>query len=244
MLKTILTLSFLLLTISISAKERAFRVERYYPTVSGYAIAWGIPGLELDFEKLDKMSIDEIEKAVDLSAVKNFVVDLETNQIIDTIENEDMVVFNIGNIHFGNHYALSLDKIVIENKPVMADTIMVTEHYKWSNHVAKILMIESSETNELKTTAIDATETFNLLQKKLRESILDKNIDLFDTGAINLNLVKTKFIPNVGDVMELSFDYSHPKSDENALEVIAQVRFKYVQGKIIPFILSVKQKQY
>lgn len=243
-MKSIITLVILLLSTSIFAGERAFRVERYYDTANGLAVAWGIPGQNLDFEKLDKMSMEEIEATIDLSKVKNFIVDLETNQIIDTIENEDFVSFNIGGMHFGNHYSVSLDKMRVENFPGSYDMTAVIENYKWSNSVTKIIAVESLDQNQIKTTIIDASETFETLHNKLKESILEKNLDLFENGAFNINNMETKFIENVGEVTELSLDYCFPKSDKNALEVIAQVKFKYVQGKIIPFIYSVKQKQY
>lgn len=244
-MKNIILLLAYLMTFNFSqAAERAFRVERYYPTVDGYAIAWGIPGQKLDFEKLDKLSIDEVEKELDYSSVRNFIIDLETNQIIDTIENEDFVMFNIAGMHFGNHYSLSIDKLWIENKPSYSDTILITENFKWSNHPSKILLIDRSDKNELNTVTIDAVETFQLLHQKLKASILPQNMDLFENAASNLNKVEIKFIENVGEVMEFSFDYAYPKSEENSLEVVVQVRLKYDQGKIIPHILKVHQKQY
>nr|BDT29704.1 hypothetical protein BHI3_31700 [Bacteriovorax sp. HI3] len=230
------------------ASERAFRIDRFFPVVNGYAVAWGVPGQNLDFEWLDTLTYDQIDQHLDISSVRNFVVDIESNKILTVVgandeERDEFVVFNVGDTHFGNHYNLSLDKLAIQNLGYDTDAIVLTENFKWSNYVSKILLI-NRETKDLKTVELKGDETMEVLRKKLRESILPKNIKLFDDASENVTFNETKFLENVGDVNVITFDYSYPKSMENALEVVATVKMKYENGKVIPYILSVKQKQY
>lgn len=242
-MKSLLIGLVLVLASEAYAFERPFRIDRYYPTVSGYAVAWGVPGKNLDFERLDSLSEDEIEKELDFSSVRNYIVDIQNNQILTTIENDEMVVFNIAGIHFGNHYSISLDKLAIQNIGYDVDAIGVTENYKWSNNLSKILLVNTSKPMS-ESAEVDAAYTMNLLREKLKLSILASNMELFENGSENIYKIETKFIENVGDVNVITLDYAFPKQDKNALEVIATVKMKYENGKVTPYILSVKQKQY
>ena len=244
MKKLLIGLSLILATQMTSAAERPFRIDRDASTVNGYAIAWGIPGKSFDFEKLDTMTDEEIEKIIDLDSVKNYVVDIQTNQIITILSGEyDMAVFHIGNIYYGNHFGLGLNNLAVENLENNQNVTTVTEFYKWSSAVSKILVIDSTDPI-LKTQELDASDTMDVLKNKLRLSILKKNMDLFDTAAENIYDIKTKFVENVGNVNVFTFDYAHPKQDTNALEVIVTVKMKMENGKIVPYVLDVKQRQY
>lgn len=197
------------------AFERAFRVDRLFPVVNGYATAWGVPEQNLDFEWLDTLTYDEVKEQLDISSVRNFVVDLETNKILTTVEsNDDFAVFNIGDVHFGNHYSLSLNKLAIQNTSFDTDFLVLTENYKWSNFVSKILLV-NRETRDLKTVELDSQWTMDLLKKKLKESILPKNMPLFEEGSENITFNETKYLENVGEVNVITLDYSYPKSMEN-----------------------------
>ncbi|MBY0414305.1 MAG: hypothetical protein K2Q18_09070, partial [Bdellovibrionales bacterium] len=108
----------------------------------------------------------------------------------------------------------------------------------------KILLIDSSE-REVKTVVIEATPVMDLLRSKLKLSILDANLDLYEHAAENIYKIETKYVDNgVGDVNVFNFDYAFPKQDRSALEVVTTVKMKYENGKVTPYILSVKQKQY
>ena len=225
------------------AFERPFRIDRYENNSHGYAVAWGIPGTSLNFEKLDTLSDLEIEKVLDFSSIRNYVVDLQTNEILTTIENGDMVIFNIGNIHYGNHYNLSIDKLAIQGTGYGIDSLAVIESYKWFNTIPKILLIDTNAV-KLKTVEINAAETIKLLKDKLKQAILPINMDLYENGAENFTKIETIFLENNGEVNVISLDYEFPKQDKSALQVIVTVKLKYSNGKIIPYILGVKQNQY
>lgn len=225
------------------AAERSFRIDRYYPTVDGYAIAWGIPGMSIDFEKLDQLSSDEIENTIDIGAIRNFIVDMQTNQILTTLINDDaMVVFNVGDVHYGNHYSVGIEKLAILNVKYDVDTIAVIENYKWFNELSKILLVDRSGP-VVKTVELDGNKTMEVMRRKLELSILPSNMELFKKGAENINEVKTDF-QNGEQVNIISFDYSFPKQDRNALQVTATVKMKYENGVVTPYILKVEQSQY
>lgn len=229
------------------AFERAFRIDRYFPVTNGYAVAWGIPGKNLDFEWLDTLSYEDVSKEIDIPFVRNFIVDVETNTILTTVgsndeDRDEYVVFNVGDIHFGNHYGVSLNKVAIQNIGYNTDALVITENYKWFDDVSTILLV-NRDTRELKTTELDAKFTMELLRKKLRESILPKNLELFEDASESVQF-EIKFLENVGEVNVITLDYSYPKSMENSLEVAATVKMKYENGKVVPYILAVKQKQY
>jgi hypothetical protein len=232
----------LILTVQVSnAFERPFRVDRGFSTQKGFAIAWGIPGKNLDFEKLDSLSEGELEKNLDIDSVRNFIVDLQTNEILTIIENEDgYVTFTVGDLHYGNHYGLSLDQISVSNLSYGVEAIVVTAGYKWSSEVLKVLLVDTNE-HKIKTVELDAAPMMNTLREKLKKSILPKNMDLFETGAENLYSIEQRPSPNDGYLNVITLDYAHPKQ-EDSLEVVATVKIKYENETLVPYILDVEQK--
>lgn len=244
MKKLLIGLAMILTAHVTNAAERPFRIDREASNVNGHAIAWGVPGKTFDFEKLDTMTDEEIEKTIDLDAVRNYIVDIQTNQILAVLTNEsNMAVFNIGNFHYGNHFDLGLHSLTIEKLDYNLQVITLTEYYKWSSDVSKIFVIDSMKP-VVKISELDASETMGLLKKKLRLSILKDNLELFDTAAENSNGITSKYVEKIGNLNVFSFDYSYPKQDTNSLKVVATVKMKMENGKIIPYILEVKQNQY
>lgn len=240
----ILTLLFIQTSL-LFASERAFRVERYYPTVSGIAVAWGIPGVNLDFEELDRLGFEEAQKQIDINAVRNYVVDIETNKILDIVQSEDdadFVSFNLGDYHIGNHYSLSLEKLSIQNLNYNVEAIVLVEGYKWSSNFSKLYLIDRN-TPVVSTTILNGTELMNKLNQKLKLSITKSNMDLFENGAMNIHTIERTYKEKIGDVNIITLDYSFPKSEENSLEVKVVVKFKYENGVVNPYIISVKQNQ-
>lgn len=225
------------------AFERPFRIDHTSETVKGYSIAWGIPGKKLDFEYLDTLSDYEIEKHLDISSVKNFLVDVQTNSIIKTLTTYDEnVSFFVGEINYGNHFRFSVHEIAIQNVEYQ-DVMAVIEQHKWSSSLTKFFILDR-RSDGIKAIEVDAKATNEMLSKKLRQSILPANLDLFDTGAENVSIDATKFLDSVGQVNVFTFTYEHPKSEDNILEVVVTAKLKYENGKVIPYVLNVKQRQY
>ncbi len=243
MKKACLVLLVLFSINTLMASERFFRVDKTAAITNGYAIAWGVPGKKLDFERLDTLSIDELEKELNFSDIRNFVVDLQTNKILTTIQNEDMVEFTLGDSHYGNHYHLSLSKLSILDQGYEMESLAVVENNKWTSSLSNILLINTSN-NKLETTQFDGFELQKQILEKLKLSILDKNIRLFEEGAVYFMENETEYVENVGYVNKIKFDFSIPKSDENSLEVKVAVKLKIIDGKLTPFILKVEQRQY
>jgi hypothetical protein len=238
---------FFILTViffqSANAFEREFRVDRSSSVSNGYAIAWGIPGTKLDFEELDKMPSEDIYTFVDSHNIANYVVDLQTNKIISSLDNSQFAELNIGLTHIGNYFDIGLEKLEVENAGVNIEAMAVVYNYKWANEFKKVLLIDS---NEINLTAKEVSvESLNIdLQKKIGKFIKKENVHLFNDGAVNLNEVKPFFINQDGNANKFSFDYAIPKSEEKTLRVEAVVKLKLADDKIEVSVVSVTQKQF
>jgi hypothetical protein len=231
----------LALTSQVShATERAFRVDSDHPVVSGYAIAWGIPGVNIDFEKLDPLSYEEIEKLLDISSVVNYVVDIEKNKILTTIDNDEMVDFRIGDTDFGNHYSLWLSKLAVQGVDYETDVISMTESYKWTSSITKIILNNPRDLNT-QHIELDGGLIMKALYDKVKKSILPANMYLYENGAETISNVETKRLASGEEVNVFSFSYEIPKGDEGLLDVVVTTRLKYENGKMTPYVLNVKQ---
>lgn len=242
MKKLIIGAALVLTSLSSFATERAFRIDSTASVVNGLAIAWGIPGVNLDFEKLDALPYEEVEKQVDLNAVRNFIVDIKTNKIISTMGDDEMVDFSIAGVSWGNHYSLTLESLAIDNLDPEYRAVVLVQNFKWSNYVSNIYIVNAySSTTEVKE--FDAGYTMDTLRSKLRLSILPKHLNVYDDGAENIYSFKNEYT-NAGKVNVIELDYSFPKEDKPGLEVKATVKMKIENGKVVPYILDVKQKLY
>lgn len=235
-------LAFALTSQASFATARAFRIDNNKTTVNGYAIAWGIPGVNTDFEKLDALTDEEILKELDTSSVVNYIVDIEKNKIITTIDYNDMVDFRIGTMGFGNHYSLWLSKLAVTGVDYETDVIAMTESFKWNSSITKIILNNSRDISS-KHTEIDGGLVMHELIEKVKKSILPANLHLFEDGSENITSVETKRLDSGEEVNVFKFSYEIPKGDDGLLEVETTVRLKYENGKMTPYVLAIKQNK-
>jgi hypothetical protein len=233
----------LILTISSNAfaTEREFRINGL-TALEGFAIAWGVPGEKIDFEKLDNEPEEVIREFIDNSKVVNYLIDLEHNKIISTLTADgDYVDYSIGNYHVGNHFSLSLAKpLAIAGLPDHYVPIpSIVTSMKWESSIREeILFLDTVEKDQLHS--IQAVGLNDQIQSQIRAKIKSKNnIKIFDVAAIDLYDLKT--IQNSSDLLnEMHFIYSIPKTDDS-FEVKAIVKLEYKNQTIIPRVVSIQE---
>lgn len=226
--------------LSAFAGAREFRINRGSISPDGYAIAWGIPGQQLDFEALeateastDKFINENIEK------VRNYLVDLETNKILLNMENEDaeFVEFNLGGTHIGNHYHIDVKSIYVEGEGWNSDAIAIIENNKWSNALSHVVIVNRESGVKVTLDAQIHQQIVDTIRAKLNKTQRDK----FDKGAVTLNIEETS-LDKVGNVNLVTLESNIPKSDEDGITVRSYVKLLLKGGKIEVQALSVRAK--
>lgn len=227
-----------------NASVREFRVNNTTDSKMGYAIAWGVPGLSFDFEKLDLGTEDEINNFVETQNITNYVVDLKTNTILSHIKN-DLKEFSIGTINYGNHFSLSLERLTIEGLTAVSyqiDAVAVVENYKWSNNLSSILLVDHSQLT-LKVTELDGTTIENDIKAQIKNKISQSNQKIFNEGATTLTSIESVIINNYDEINKMNYTIEIPKSDGKLLFLEVLVKLTYTNGKLTTKVVSFKQKQ-
>lgn len=219
--------------------ERDFRIDQDASIYRGYAIAWGIPGRPLDFEKLDNMSDEEILKFIDKEEVRNFIVRIKDNKILATLDS-DMVDYHLGNYHVGNHFTLELSSLVIAGVTSSMDQLVVISNYKWSSELSKIMILDRYNPGKVAQYSTDEMNDEILMQ--MRTLIKRENMSLFDNGEINIGDIESVVVNNK-EVNKISYNFAIPKSEGKTLDIVATIKLSLVNGKIVPKVILIKQSK-
>lgn len=243
MKKSILAFIAMALVSNSFALEREFRVDRTSSIVDGYAVAWGIPNVPLDFEKIDALGYDVASETVNFDKVENFVVDLQTNTILTNMNNSEFADFTVSDVRFGNHYRVSLETLGVDGLEYNVDALAVIENSKWSSNFSKLLIINRTQLTPF-TKVIDGTLFSVSLTNAIKKSITEDNIELFVTGSMNIVSIEKEYIADEGLVSKITLDFTFPRSEENSLKVEALVKLNFHNELILPRVISVTQEQY
>lgn len=243
-MKTVLmSLAFVLSLSTAQAFERPFRIDQNTDIVKTYAIGWGVPGTNLDFEVLDLLSEDDLYKVLDTDLVRNYVVDIPSNKILKVIDDQEnemsSVRFSVGSINYGNHYNVALANLAIEGSGY-EDALAVVQEYKWTNNLSYILLV-NRDNNYVKSLEINPSEMMNDLRNKVSKMLSKKELALLEERVETL-YTEVKATKNGEKYNEMRLTYDLPKSDEKMISLVLKVKIKYVNGKLVPQVLSLKKE--
>lgn len=137
--------SFLLASSSL-ARTRWYRINPETVTVNGYAIAWGVRDVPVDFEQIEQSdeSIEEFLKRYDHLFV-NYLVDVEREIILSEIPSESFFG-KIGKYRLGQYYSVSLVELpdidgLMENQTLL----LMNQNWKWDNFFSAAIVVEKNE---------------------------------------------------------------------------------------------------
>lgn len=123
------------------ATERAYRIERNEVSTNGYAIAWGLKGKLVDFEKIEQAGQEAVSRFLfdeqNYNLMQNYVVDLETGAIlVNLTDTNPMISTHLGGQHLGNHFAWGIGAVSINGLNPQVDedidAFAVFASSKWS----------------------------------------------------------------------------------------------------------------
>ncbi|WP_142694599.1 hypothetical protein [Bdellovibrio sp. NC01] len=222
------------------AGAREFRINRGSISPDGYAIAWGIPGQQLDFEALEATE-ESTEKFINenIDKVHNYVVDLETNKILLDLGNGDgeFVEFSLGGTHIGNHYHIDVKPMYIEGEGWNSDAVAIIENTKWANNLSHTLIVNRESGVKVTLDAKINDQLIAAIRAKLSKAQQEK----FDKGAVNMTIEETS-LDKVGNVNLVTLESYIPKSEEDGIVVKAYVKLVLKAGKIEIQALSARAK--
>jgi hypothetical protein len=220
---------------------REFRVNTFdYSVKDGYAIAWGIKGELLDFEKLENASDEEISKIISNPNLANYVVDLRRNKILSVYDDGEMVEIDIDH-RYGNHYQLMLyNSFIVENLPNnLKVSPTVVSGIKWWSAISEVLLIDEDKKDNV--TPADLSDFDNILDAQIKPKLTKKNLEIYEDGAGQIESIETVTFKNKV-YNEIKYTYDIPKTDIYfTLRAIVEVR--YENGKLIPKLISMTQKK-
>ncbi len=241
-MKKLLGVVVLSLLSSVSmAKEREFRINAG-SVAGGVAVAWGIPGEKIDFEK-----IEESDEAVTdfvtarLSAIQNLIVDLETEKVLKVFTNEgdgEFVDFRLGGLRYGNHYSMSLAEVtVIKNSGTTA--IAMIQNFKWSNHISALYMIDRQNGVKISKEELGAHQK---IMTAIKAKLTKRQLKLIDVREETVSIT-SDFSQKNGYVNKVSITAEIPKSEEAAYGIEANVKLSYENETLAVDVASVKFKK-
>ncbi|MBC7712258.1 MAG: hypothetical protein H7177_02905 [Rhizobacter sp.] len=242
MKKLAVIIALVLSTTALMASEREFRINKGSVAENGYAIAWGVPGKKVDFEALDKSSEEEISKFLESSTIVNYLVDLETNKILSTLDSEE-AEYSIAGQRYGNHFHIGLEKLEIDGIGYDLDAVAIIENWKWSNSITDLIII-NKENNDVNISLDMKDNKFNSLVMNAVSKGLKKpaEIDMLANGAVSINDLHNEYLENIGSVVKLSISSEIPKGEEPVLEVEATIQVTMVNGAPSVKLISISSK--
>jgi hypothetical protein len=220
------------------AELKSFQVLNGYPENS-LALAWGIPGQKINFDIFSDMTADEMFDYVYNNDVRNFLVDSYSKEIIMVLD-YDSVLFNFKDgVIGGNHFYLEAKEFLIKGLPNCVFNTAIIESGKWDSEIITIVLADRC--NGSKNIILDAEDLNVEIQKQMLSFIDAENLSVFNSGASNVSIMDSTLYKGER-VNRFHFSYQIPKSEEDkSIGVEANIRFKYVDGKIKPEVLSLEQ---
>ncbi|MGZ3787757.1 MAG: hypothetical protein ACXVLQ_04500 [Bacteriovorax sp.] len=181
-----LSLSLFLSSINAYAKERLFRINPETVTKNGYAIAWGVRDLPVDFESVEQSdeSINAFLAKYDTQFV-NFIVDIEREVILSEIPS-DSVSGTLGNIRLGNDYSVELFEINnAAGLEYRQSLLLATQDWKWDNSFSDAFVVEK---NALQTKLINHFDLKDDIHAELDSKLSLYQKKTLENKALNYSL--------------------------------------------------------
>lgn len=144
------------------AEKRSFRINPD-SAVDGYAVAWGVEKAKTDFEKFDQLGDEAPARLLKKKGkrVKNFIVQLETNTILETIGGEK-VDGRVGGAYLEeSDYNIAIAPVPAKGLDYRQRLLLVLSNEKNNRVVSKMLVIMEGDGQATQVNARDVR--FNAL---------------------------------------------------------------------------------
>ncbi len=234
----ILFMAMSLISLNAFSAAREFRVNGYSAN-DGYAIAWGVPGKLIDFEEVEK---DE-EKVSDLwnqvSSMRNYLVDLQTNKILATMREEpdELVAISLGGM-VTNYYSIALQSLGdYHKKNCECEIVGALETFKWGSSLSSVFVISKKDLQPVVVKRINDLEDRILAAAKA--TLTPAQVKQFEKGVIDINIKKAGDDAQARNYYRISWESSVPKSTTDALvTVTARLKLNLTENNDVTFTID------
>ncbi|WP_413587046.1 hypothetical protein [Bdellovibrio sp. HCB274] len=233
----ILFVAMSLISLNAFSAAREFRINGYSAN-DGYAIAWGIPGQLIDFEAVDQ---DEEKSAAlwqEMPSMRNYLVDLQTNQILATINEEpdELIAVTLGGMST-NHFSVYTQTLGNYYKAGDDELVAVIEAHKWGTSLSSVFVV-SRDTLQPK-----ATNRINDLEERMLNAAKTKltaaQIAQFDKGAVYINIKNGGYDEQAQQYYLITWESSVPKSiDDPLVTVTARLKLQVTKEREVKFTID------
>jgi hypothetical protein len=193
----------------------------------------------IDFEEVEKDETKVSELWEQMSSVRNYLVDLQTNQILATITDEpdEFVAMSLGGMvtnhfsiktqNFGSYYTADDD----------CELVGVFESYKWSTSLTSVFVVSNSNLkpvvvnriNDLQERMLDAAKT----------ALTPAQVEQFDKGAIYTTVKDSGYDDHAEQFFQITWESSVPKSmDDPLVTVTARMKLQLTKDHDVKFIID------
>ncbi|WP_413578310.1 hypothetical protein ACLVWU_07185 [Bdellovibrio sp. HCB290] len=234
----ILFVAMTLVSLNAFSAAREFRINGYSAN-DGYAIAWGIPGKLIDFEEVEKDEEKVSELWTEMSSMRNYLVDLQTNQILATIteEPDEFVAIRLGGMGT-NHFSmntLSLGNYYTKNDE--CEIVGVFESFKWSTSLSSVFVISKKTLQPVVVKRINDLDDRMLAAAKA--ALTPAQVAQFDKGAVFTSIKEAGYDEQAQEMYQITWESSVPKSmDDPMVTVTARLKLKLTEANDVTFVID------
>lgn len=216
--------------------EREFRVDRNSPIYKGYALAVGIPGQLIDFDKFDNESIGN--KVLIEKKFKNFLVDIHKNKIVAVMDRFSKLSEGYDSFIKTKYELIQLP---INDVPVNFMPMALISHQKNLGRIEKIFLLNESSKGS-KSVVLKTDEFHKSIREQVEILISKKNLSMYKNGnQVSIKVDNTS--TSVGDpsYIKLYTVHTDHKNTDDALHLNILLKFSFNGEKIIPKVYSVTE---
>lgn len=215
---------------------KEFRINKGTQTKDGYAVAWGIPGIKLDFEYLDKLPENEKYKFLENNNLKNFIVDVHNHKIITTIIDEELVKGSLEDYNFGAYFSMHLEQVEING--IDKKGLLVFSNYKHGNSISKFILLNAND-----PIVIEGELIKTQLRDQIEDLLTPNNRDFFRNSTETITEIRSKYLNGkFSKYNYIHFSYAIPHGNGDGLEVVAKTSFTFKNNKIEVKVHSITQE--
>ncbi|WP_413582555.1 hypothetical protein [Bdellovibrio sp. HCB288] len=236
-----LFLAMTLGSLNAFSAAREFRINGYSAD-GGYAIGWGIPGKLIDFEEVEKDENEVSELWEQMSSMRNYLVDVQTNQILATIHTDpdEFVAISLGGMRT-NHYSVKTQNLGTYYANDSFELVAVFESFRWNTSLSSVFVINKSTLQPVVVNRINNLEERMLSVAKA--ALTPAQVEQFDKGALYFSMKDEGYDLQSNQVFQIAWESAVPKSiDDPLVTVTARMKLKVTADADVKF--EVDQVQY
>ncbi|MEK2687439.1 hypothetical protein [Bdellovibrio sp. GT3] len=236
-----LFLAMTLGSLNAFSAAREFRINGYSAD-GGYAIGWGIPGKMIDFEEVEKDEDKVSELWGQMSLMRNYLVDVQTNQILATIHTDpdEFVAISLGGMS-NNHYSMKTKNLGSFYAKDSIEIVAVFESFKWNTNLSSVFVINKNTHQPVVVNRINNLEERMLAAAKA--TLTPAQVEQFDKGALYFSMEEMGYDVQLNRVYKIVWESAIPKSiDDPLVTVTARLKLDVTADRDVKF--EVDQVQY